>query len=350
LYITIPENLSYYLLKGIVALAIERKSFDSEDELHSWVEKNIGTFFGDVIYVKGFKIATRKNKGGIPDGFVLDLNNSSWTIIESELINHGVWDHIAEQIVRFIVASQNSYTKKKIRDRFFEEITNGNLIDSLSEKLQIPSFRLLQEIENITESTSPEIAIFIDDSNEDLMDMAEAMNAPIKIYRVQKYLANGSIEYLSPDSSKSYFETTVEDVKETPSKPSAVVDFLGGGKLIASINKISIFELNSGERITTKYSKYYENSGDYWYGITPTTFNRYKQHDLTHIVFILGDEGFVKLPIEILEKYLKVAKVAKNPDGTVKLCHVIIKAMPEPLLYINKNEEAWELSDYFISS
>lgn len=331
-------------------MTIERKKFDSESELHSWVEKNIDTFFGDVIYVKGFKIATGKNKGGVPDGFTLDLNNSSWTIIESELINHGVWDHIAEQIVRFIVASQNSFSKRRIRDRFYEEIISKNLTEAISEKLQIPTLRLLQEIENIIEATTPEIAIFIDDSNEDLVAMAKAMNSPTKIYRVQKYFSNGSIEYLSPDCSKSYFETTIEEVTETQAKPSSVVDLLGGGRFIGNLNKTGIFELNTGERISTKYSKYYENDGYYWYAVSPSVFSKYKQFNLSHLVFILEEKGFVKLPIEILEKYLRVAKVTKNTDGTVKHYHIIIKDAPEPLLYINKNEEMWELGNYFIPS
>ena len=89
-------------------MSIEKRIYNNEAELHSWVETKVQYFFGDVIYLKGFQITTRRNKAGIPDGYILDLTNQSWTIIESELLVHGVWDHIAEQIVRFIVASQNS--------------------------------------------------------------------------------------------------------------------------------------------------------------------------------------------------------------------------------------------------
>jgi len=95
-------------------MSIEKREFENEPELHSYVEANIKFFFGDVIYLKGFQINTRRNKAGTPDGFILDLINQSWTIMESELLAHGVWEHITEQIMRYIVASQNSSTKNRL--------------------------------------------------------------------------------------------------------------------------------------------------------------------------------------------------------------------------------------------
>ena len=115
------------------------QKFNNEKELENWVESNIEKFFGkDIIFIKGEHfIQTKRGKGAKPDGFVLDLQNSSWTIIENELIAHGVWEHIAEQIMRFIVASRSSRTQKKIRDLFLNEIENQKLISTLSKKLQV---------------------------------------------------------------------------------------------------------------------------------------------------------------------------------------------------------------------
>ena len=73
----------------------------------------------------------------------------------------------------------------------------------------------IQRIETIVESQTPDIAIFIDEINEDLEDMIEALNATVKVFKVQKYQANGQIEYLSPDGNKSAVETTIEEVKKT---------------------------------------------------------------------------------------------------------------------------------------
>ncbi len=92
-------------------MSIEKKQFDNENELHGWVEKNIELFFGEVLYVPGnFFISTKRNKGGKPDGFILDVKNNSWTIIESELLKHGVWEHIPYEIL--IEYLQQTFTSK----------------------------------------------------------------------------------------------------------------------------------------------------------------------------------------------------------------------------------------------
>ncbi len=131
-------------------MTIELKKYDDEAELHNWVEKNISSIFGEVIYLPGnFLISTKRNKGGKPDGFLLDLKNSTWTIIESELIEHGVWDHIAEQIIRFIVASKSDSTKRIIRDKFFEKIESDSQIGTTSKQLNVDNHKLMQYIENI---------------------------------------------------------------------------------------------------------------------------------------------------------------------------------------------------------
>jgi hypothetical protein len=57
-------------------MTIELRKYDNEAELHNWVERpeNISSVFGEVIYLPGnFFIKTKRNKGGKPDGFVLDL-------------------------------------------------------------------------------------------------------------------------------------------------------------------------------------------------------------------------------------------------------------------------------------
>lgn len=128
-------------------LSIERLEFNAEKELHDWVEENIQSFFGDeVFYVKGFQISTKRNKNAVPDGFILDLKNSSWTIIESELLKHGVWDHIAEQIMRFIIASKSEKSKKKIRNGFFERIDAPETLELVSRKNKVSISRIIQKI------------------------------------------------------------------------------------------------------------------------------------------------------------------------------------------------------------
>jgi|TARA_B100000315_G_scaffold62193_1_gene56468 hypothetical protein len=221
-------------------MTIELRKYDNEAELHNWVQRNISSVFGEVIYLPGnFFINTKRNKGGKPDGFLLDLKNSTWTIIESELIEHGVWEHIAEQIIRFIVASKNDSAKKIIRDKFIEKIESDNQIGPISKKLDVDNHRLMQRIEVILEN-APEIAIFIDDVNEDLGDMVDALNVISTVYRVQKFLVDGKVKYLPPEGMTATIETTIEEVKDIRGNIAEAIEVLGSGKIITKAGSVKL--------------------------------------------------------------------------------------------------------------
>ena len=329
-------------------MAIKRIPFDNEMELDLWVQSNHKRFFGDVLFFKGnFLINTKRKKGSKPDGFILDLNNSSWTIIEAELLKHGVWDHIAEQIIRFIVAANNNDSQRKIRDLFFNEIEKNGLIQSLCKKLNLSESRLIQKIENILESQTPEIAIFIDDINEDLEDMVEALNTNVKIYKIEKFEVNGKIEYHPVNEGKTIVETSIEEIKDSRGNQVDALDSVGGGNFIESFNKIKIYKLNSGEIVSIKFSKRYPTEVPFWYGIKPSTFEKYQESKVEYILFILGEDGVIKLPIDILSKYLKDANTSLNGDGSIKHFHIFIKDNPEFTLMTNKSKKSWNLTNYF---
>ncbi len=324
-------------------MAIEPAEYNNEDELQSWVDKNIYNVFGDdIIYVnEQFKIKTKRNKGAIPDGFILDLKNSSWMIIENELIHHDVWNHIAEQVMRYIVAAKSNTTQRKIRDKFIEKIEDENKIETISDQLNISIHQLTQHIENIIENNTPEIIIFIDKVNEDLEDMLEALNATTRVYEVKKYMVNNQIEYQSPKDVKISFETTVEDVNDSKGDKAGVLELLGGGQLMSIVNNVSFYELDNKEKVSIKYSKLHNNR--YWYGVTSRSLKEYENQGITHIVFNLGNQSIVKLPIGNLKEYLNYVNTAKNLDNSIKHYHVVIKDDPKVLF---SSKKSFEIDDY----
>ncbi len=126
------------------------------------------------------------------------------------------------------------------------------------------------------------------------------------------------------------------------------MDFLGGGQLSTKIGSIRFYSLNNGHKISIKYSKYYENTEPpFWYGITPSTLEKYREQKITHLSFITGSEGLVEVPFEIFEKYVNEANTTLNPDGTVKHYHVFIKNKPSHMLYTNQTTEVWDVEKYF---
>ena len=81
-------------------------SFGSEQELESVVQSNAEFIFGpDSIYLPKSLIRTSDGVGTIPDGYVVDIAERRWLIIEAELSAHSVWNHIAPQIAKQVIAA-----------------------------------------------------------------------------------------------------------------------------------------------------------------------------------------------------------------------------------------------------
>src|SRR5262249_21525964 len=162
-----------------------------------WAKSNIATFVGHCVYIDGFMLRTTTGKGCVPDGFAFALPQKEWFLVEYELLGHGVWPHIAEQITRFVVALQNPSSLREIRNKLFAYILQSNMTSTVASQLNIPTECLLQQLELFIESTTPTILILIDDTNPDLTDFAHALDSPTQIYRVRKLLVNGAVEYYS---------------------------------------------------------------------------------------------------------------------------------------------------------
>jgi hypothetical protein len=123
-------------------MPIADAAFNREQELQNWVYDNINSFFGDCILLPGFRITTPSGKHGIPDGFVFNFIQRSWWIIECELLSHGVWPHIAEQLTRFVVAGRNNHTLRQVRDKVFEAVMNQGIERQVSANLSTDATRL----------------------------------------------------------------------------------------------------------------------------------------------------------------------------------------------------------------
>ncbi len=58
------------------------------------------------------KLKTADGVGTIPDGFAIDIGLEKWYLVEAELMHHSVWNHIAPQVTKQILASQQQMTKR----------------------------------------------------------------------------------------------------------------------------------------------------------------------------------------------------------------------------------------------
>lgn len=94
-----------------------KSSFSSESELEKVVIDNYEYLFGpDSFYLPKTLIRTADGAGTIPDGFAIDIGERKWYVVEAELGHHDVWNHIAKQVSKQIVASLQLTTKQKLED------------------------------------------------------------------------------------------------------------------------------------------------------------------------------------------------------------------------------------------
>lgn len=328
-------------------MPITESDFDSEEELECWVKSNMSSFIKPSIQMDGFKISTLSGKGGIPDGFAFDFGEQQWFVIECELLKHGVWPHIAEQITRFVVALKNPDSRRVIRDRVFEAVLISDSLEQILVELSSTTDRLLQNIEIFIDGVEPRLLMFIDETNRDLQDMVAALDISSAIYRVKKLFVNGLPEYYSPDQLAPTNESEKSSAKDVHSTEFDVVELLGGGRLEAKKQRFRCYKLADGRIINIKRSKLYERNNVYWYGISPASLTLCDIHGVTHIAFTMDDAGVAVVPIEMVHEFIKGTKATHNHDGSVRHYHVFISNEEMPSMYYSSETPQFELSDYF---
>ncbi|PAE37554.1 HNH endonuclease [Bacillus sp. 7884-1] len=125
------------------------------------------------------------------------------------------------------------------------------------------------------------------------------------------------------------------------------LEILGGFKRSEIDNKITFYQLENNEKVVIKYSKLYENGTSYWFGVTPNAITLYQSKEISHIILILGYEGILKIPIEILYKYLKNANVTYNKEnGLIKRHHITINF--DSKIVLHNSVDKFILDDYYL--
>ena len=322
-------------------------TFDSEQELETWVFANITSFFPDTMLISRFQITTASGKNAVPDAFLFSFAENRWLVLECELLSHGVWPHIAEQITRFIVALRNPTTLRTIRDRLFDHIAAHQAVPETAATLHTTPEQLLRRLEVLIEGVSPELAIFIDETNQDLADMADALDIEMTIFRVQKVFVEDTPHYFSPDMNAPILQT--QPVTTPSQRPSDldILDLLGGATLQASEHKFKCYRTSDGSVVHIKHSRYYPEYSQYWYGISTASLDRITSMGITHLVFVMDDHGYVKIPVQLVHNFLPHAGVSRQPDGTVRHYHCFISPPPDVRLYNTLDGPSVPLQDYF---
>ncbi|MBS1573365.1 MAG: hypothetical protein JST62_13295 [Bacteroidetes bacterium] len=226
-----------------------KSPFDSEAELEQVIVDNYEYLFGPTsFYLPKAKIKTADGAGTIPDGFAIDIGQRKWYLVEAELMHHSVWNHIAPQVTKQILASQQQITKRTLVDLAVEQYQSEPYTKEKFEDINIAAINVRQVVGDILE-TDPIIGVPIDGITNDLRDWARTLKYKVKLWVVSKFVEFNNptnIVFEFPEEFKPELDTEEES---KPKKPNAEIaqydvelsDLINGGLLAV------------GERISMAY-------------------------------------------------------------------------------------------------
>lgn len=193
-------------------------NFEDEDELERIVLENYEYIFGPgSFYLPKKLIKTREGIGTIPDGYAIDLNARRWFIVEVELGRHNVWNHIAPQISKQIIAAQQELSRKLLVEIAVNQYKEDDSIKDIFSDLNILELDVRKVLSEILETT-PLIGLPIDAISSDLKDWARTLKNDVKLWTVRKYVEFGdpkNIIYEFPEEHKPVLDTQEEKEIDT---------------------------------------------------------------------------------------------------------------------------------------
>jgi len=197
-----------------------KSPFKSEAELETVIVQNYEYLFGpSSLYLPKAKIKTADGGGTIPDGFAIDIAQKKWYLVEAELMHHSVWNHIAPQVTKQILASQQTSTRRIIMDLAVEQYRNDQSTKEKFDELNIAEINVRQIIGDILE-TDPIIGVPIDGITNDLKDWARTLKYNVKLWLVNKFVEFNNAENIVfefPEEFKPALDTEEESKEQSNS-------------------------------------------------------------------------------------------------------------------------------------
>lgn len=165
-----------------------KSPFNSEAELEQVIINNYEYLFGPTsFYLPKAKVKTADGGGTIPDGFAIDIGQRKWYLVEAELMHHSVWNHIAPQVTKQLLASTQKSTKRILIDLAVTYYKQDPYTREKFNDLSIAEINVRQVVGDILES-DPIIGIPIDGITDDLKEWARTLKYNVKLWVVNKFV------------------------------------------------------------------------------------------------------------------------------------------------------------------
>jgi hypothetical protein len=233
-----------------------KSPFDSEAELEQVIVDNYEYLFGPTsFYLPKAKIKTADGVGTIPDGFVIDIGQKKWYLVEAELVHHSVWNHIAPQVTKQLLASQQPITKRTLIDLAVLQYKAESYTKEKFDDLSIAEINVRQVVGDILE-TDPIIGIPIDGVTNDLREWARTLKYKVKLWVVSKFVELNkptNIVFEFPEEFKPELDTEEESQPKKANTEIAqydveLIDLINAGLINVADKLIMAYKPRNGQQ------------------------------------------------------------------------------------------------------
>jgi len=233
-----------------------KSPFDSEAELEQVIIDNYEYLFGPTsFYLPKAKIKTADGTGTIPDGFAIDIGQKKWYLVEAELMHHSVWNHIAPQVTKQILAAQQQTTKRSLIDLAVTQYKSEPYTKEKFDDLNIVEINVRQVVGDILE-TDPIIGVPIDGVTNDLRDWARTLKYKVKLWVVNKFVELNkptNIVFEFPEEFKPELDTEEESQPKKPNTEIAqydveLIDLINAGLLKVADKLYMTYKPRNGQQ------------------------------------------------------------------------------------------------------
>lgn len=163
------------------------------EEFHPIIKEHYKEIFGDSsVFIEGSWLQSESGKGSVPDGFIITLGKKSrWYIIEIELSTHQLYDHIVNQVGRFITGLKNSNTQKRIIEYIYHYIHDNKRRAAEFEEAT-ESSEIFKYVSDLI-ATPPTLVIIIEQKTQGLEEALSLLSySPIEVVEFQTYRRVGA--------------------------------------------------------------------------------------------------------------------------------------------------------------
>lgn len=265
--------------------------FESEKEFEKAVIDNFKELFGkETIYINEKKRIGNKDSHnkGIPDGYLIDFSNKKQPqlyFVENELSSHDIYNHITEQIARFIAVAKTS--RIQIRNKLLNIIKeNKDIFMSINSLIKKTNFNNIDELMNFMVEKEIKIVLVIDEATADLNDSLEVFKNSPDIVTLKRFVCDHEIAYI--------YEPMREEIQ----------DFENRKKIIKNISEID-FDTIVCPAFEDGFVHAYINNNAWW----AIRISQKAREQLKYLAI------YEKLPIAAVRHYAEIEKIEPYKDS-----------------------------------